>query len=901
MVNEDAENDSASSEELQAQQLLGNAPDLNRLQSMESSTNIGALSAIALAFACLSSVIYAPVLFSGANFFCGDITVFFEPLCKFLQEEIHAGRFPLWNPLSYCGMPQIAITSPSLLYGPNWLFVLLPFSPALALIMIAHQALSGVGGFLLLKRLSVRDVSAIAGGATIALNGYMFTAATNFTLVESAAWCPVALWALLSCKQAQPGRFFAATLKLALSVAMLLLAGRPEIWVPMYVFLASVLAYEFVKSRRSRLKENSDAAWFAWAVRGMFIGTALALPALLPAAEWLGLSRRSLGLLPAEVLLYSATWTQLLTMIIGLPWGDPRHFSFPLQNLFSGVNQPPYLACSYLGPVCVTIALCAMADKKFRYRTLLFSLTILVLIFALGNNTPFIPLLAPLLPLISIFRFPVKLLFFVAFLCSIMVAFGVESLLDRRMNIRAAIILWSGLLVLGIWFLLKAPGLTPAAIAGMAGINTSGMSIAQIQGLVNDFVSQLGITLLLVSTIGVLACAAVAAAGHDDITKQTNSSCKKVANVMTAAITISLLLHAWTYERLYASSDFFRRSSWTAKTIAFYEQMQPSRTAPRILCLALGGLSIPQQYLDEAKTRTELTAQVSQYARQLLKPNTNIDFGIRSSFGFESAMKGDYYNLFADAYGCSSQFWLKQEESNDLTDDTALYRFCQLSAVKYVVTQSWAQAVSNSNAVLLPRLDPALFYLSCESKGMNIRIYTLKTQLPRVYLSTNWKVLPSHRAAMDEILQSAKSHGDPAECTVLENLDTAPNVEPQTYQDSSFQHSSHAESATPARDLAFLEESPTYLKVALTTNKQVLLVESDQHYPGWSAKLDKKDAVLLVANGCMRAVIVPPGEHTVEIEYRPRSFYLGLALAALALGLAFYLRILDRRTGQIAI
>lgn len=901
MVNDDAENDSASSEELQAQQLLGNAPDLNRSQSVEPSTNIRALSAIALAFACLSSIIYAPVLFNGANFFCGDITVFFEPLCKFLQEEIRAGRFPLWNPLSYCGMPQIAITSPSLLYVPNWLFVLLPFSPALALIMIMHQVLSGVGGFLLLKRLSVRDVSAIAGGATLAFNGYMFTAATNFTLVESAAWCPVALWALLSCKQARPGRFFAAMVKLTLSVAMLLLAGRPEIWVPMYIFLASVLVYEFVKSRRSQSEEDKNAAWLAWAVRGMFIGAALALPALLPAAEWLGLSRRSLGLLPAEVFLYSATWTQLVTMVIGLPWGDPRHFSFLLQNLFSGANQPPYLACSYLGPVCVTVALWAIADRKFRYRTLLVSLAILVLIFALGNNTPLMPLLAPLLPFVSIFRFPVKLLFFVAFLCSLMVAFGVESLLDRRMNIRAAFILWSGLLVLGIWCFLKAPGLTPGAIAGLAGINTSGMFIAQIQGLANDFISQLGITLSLASSIGILACAAAAAIGHDDIAEQTNNRRKKVANVMTAAIPISLLLHAWAYERLYTSRDFFSQSSWVAKTIASFEEMQPSRTAPRILCLALGGLSVPQRYLDEAKTRNELTAQVSQYGRQLLKPNTNIDFGIRSSFGFESAMKGDYYNLFADAYGRSSQFWLKQEESNDFTDDTALYRFCQLSAVKYVVTQSWAQAVSNSNAVLLPRLDPTLFYLSCDSKGMNIRIYTLKTQLPRVYLSTNWKVLPSHKAAMDEILQSAKSKADPANCTVLESVDTAPNVEPQTDQDNSFQHSNHAESAMPARDLAFLEESPTYLKVALTTNKAVLLVESDQHYPGWSAKLDKKDAVLLVANGCMRAVVVPPGEHTVEIEYHPRSFYLGLTLAALALGLAIYLRILDRRTGQITI
>src|ERR1700723_2700107 len=87
---------------------------------------------------------YFPFLTGDQCFYRIDATCFFEPLCSYIGESLKHGRFPLWNPLSYCGMPQIAISSPSALYPPNWLFAVLPFSQTLALLLVAHQFIMGL-------------------------------------------------------------------------------------------------------------------------------------------------------------------------------------------------------------------------------------------------------------------------------------------------------------------------------------------------------------------------------------------------------------------------------------------------------------------------------------------------------------------------------------------------------------------------------------------------------------------------------------------------------------------------------------------------------------------------------------------------------------------------------------
>ena len=61
------------------------------------------------------------------------------------------------------------------------------------------------------------------------------------------------------------------------------------------------------------------------------------------------------------------------------------------------------------------------------------------------------------------------------------------------------------------------------------------------------------------------------------------------------------------------------------------------------------------------------------------------------------------------------------------------------------------------------------------------------------------------------------------------------------------------------------------------------LVLLDSWFPGWRASVDGRETEILQANYAFRAVQVPSGKHQVVFNYRPKSFYFGLALSCLAL------------------
>ena len=80
-------------------------------------------------------------------------------------------------------------------------------------------------------------------------------------------------------------------------------------------------------------------------------------------------------------------------------------------------------------------------------------------------------------------------------------------------------------------------------------------------------------------------------------------------------------------------------------------------------------------------------------------------------------------------------------------------------------------------------------------------------------------------------------------------------------------------------------DEPEHIAIRTYGASPAVLVLNDSLYPGWEATLDGVDAPLLRANTAFRAVLVPAGEHVVEMHYHPRSFDLGLALSGITFAL----------------
>lgn len=78
---------------------------------------------------------------------------------------------------------------------------------------------------------------------------------------------------------------------------------------------------------------------------------------------------------------------------------------------------------------------------------------------------------------------------------------------------------------------------------------------------------------------------------------------------------------------------------------------------------------------------------------------------------------------------------------------------------------------------------------------------------------------------------------------------------------------------------------PTTDRIILKVNLQCrgLVIVSDTFYPGWVASIDGHPATILEAYGAFRAVVTESGPHTIEMNYRPRSIYLGAALTLIGI------------------
>ncbi len=75
--------------------------------------------------------------------------------------------------------------------------------------------------------------------------------------------------------------------------------------------------------------------------------------------------------------------------------------------------------------------------------------------------------------------------------------------------------------------------------------------------------------------------------------------------------------------------------------------------------------------------------------------------------------------------------------------------------------------------------------------------------------------------------------------------------------------------------------SPTRLTATVAAADRHLLVFSQIYYPGWQVQIDGRAAELRRVNVVQQGVVVPPGNHTVTLTFRPNSFRAGMIISVL--------------------
>lgn len=148
------------------------------------------------------------------------------------------------------------------------------------------------------------------------------------------------------------------------------------------------------------------------------------------------------------------------------------------------------------------------------------------------------------------------------------------------------------------------------------------------------------------------------------------------------------------------------------------------------------------------------------------------------------------------------------------------------------------------------------------------RLYENLRAMPRVWLAREIALVKPEEA-LQAIKTSKLPDGkefDPARTALVEeSLSLAP------------------QEIDPNASSEVVSLSDTVMEVRTSSAAPSILVSSDPYYPGWKVSVDGQSARLLRADYAIRGVELSAGQHLVRFEFRPRSYYYGAIISAIAL------------------
>jgi hypothetical protein len=188
----------------------------------------------------LPAILYAPLLFGREAVFWGTPLLQFWPWRQFAVDELLAGRLPLWNPYSGCGVPLLADHQTAVFYPPNLIYLVLPVERAMGVSLYLHAVLAGLAMYAFVRELGRSRLAGSVAGSAFMLGGYVVSRGSFLTEVSAIGWLPL-LW-LYGRRLLQPDqpwrRQVRALLALSATIALQFLAGHAQTWFYSLVSLA---------------------------------------------------------------------------------------------------------------------------------------------------------------------------------------------------------------------------------------------------------------------------------------------------------------------------------------------------------------------------------------------------------------------------------------------------------------------------------------------------------------------------------------------------------------------------------------------------------------------------------------------------------------------------------------
>jgi hypothetical protein len=274
----------------------------------------------------------------------------------------------------------------------------------------------------------------------------------------------------------------------------------------------------------------------------------------------------------------------------------------------------------------------------------------------------------------------------------------------------------------------------------------------------------------------------------------------------------------------------------------------------------------PRQYVyPEVKSLTYLQSRIGndRVFGNIGSGEVGTEFRIPLVEGYDAvyqARYGEFINAVSKGYVYPTGRSVVQFDKNGAYKTEAL----QLLGIKYI----YHRFSDGRNSWVFPYweylADGSMHQVYSDEK---YEIFEYKNGYPRAFLASSYTVKTTDKDIIDTLF--AKDF-DRRNSLVLEEK---PAFDPQSGSGSA-----EIVSYTPG-------------KVTIQTDSQSskLLFLSDVYDAGWKAFVDGKESRVYRADYDFRAVVTPPGNHTVEFRYAPDEFQWGIMLSIIGLGGLFYM------------
>jgi hypothetical protein len=430
------------------------------------------------------------VIFTPSMLFFRDVFSYTYPSTRFIQEMCRHGALPYWNPYLNYGQPLLENPNLLFFYPYTLIIILLPIDLAYPLFYVIHFALAGTGTFLLARRWGQSRQAAFFAGFVFAFSGPVLSLGNLYNHVACAAWMPWALlatdWAVQGRKErrcprrgdgagvAMPGwdpltrpapagestgavhppRFLGSDgphrgpeiglpqggegwnprggalvrpwILLTLVFSLQFLAAEP---LTLIATFALCLAYAlYVRGTRRPLLSAPNLRILTGFVLVGCLMVALCAVQFLPSAELLSHSRRG-----AQGLRYNETseWSfhplLLMEMLVPGFYGPALTAPTAWNDMVKDQNSL-YFVSVFTGFVPLFFALAGWALGKDRRRNFVAGSALLILVLSFGHFTPLFSLAYLLVPLLTLVRYPIKLLVPVVMLVALLAGWGLDAL-----------------------------------------------------------------------------------------------------------------------------------------------------------------------------------------------------------------------------------------------------------------------------------------------------------------------------------------------------------------------------------------------------------------------------------------------------------------------------------------